>query len=141
MKKSFVLLILASVLISLNIPQINAAEKVKKDRVEVVYYHGDVRCMTCNTIERLIKRTVKEFYQKEIDTGNIVFKSVNYDKKENEKFAEKYDLFNQTLIITVNKNNKEVKWKNSEKIWELVSNEEKFMNYVKLEISKSLREL
>lgn len=139
MIKSLSLIILYALVLSLGFVSLESNDKVQKDRVEVVYYHGDVRCMTCIKIESLIKRTVEEFYQKQVDAGKIVFKSVNYDKKENEKFADKYDLFNQTLIISVNKNNKEVKWKNSEKIWELISNEEKFMNYVKIEISKSLR--
>lgn len=141
MFKSLTFSIIVAFLITYGFVNTEAKEKPKVDRVEVVYYHGDVRCMTCNKIERLIKKTVKENFEEDIKNGKIVFKSVNFDEKENEKFADKYNLFNQTLIITVNKNNKEVKWKNSEKIWELVSNENKFMNYVKLEISKSLREI
>jgi hypothetical protein len=141
MYKNLIFSILVAFLIISGFVSSESKEKLKKDRVEVVYYHGDVRCMTCNKIERLIKKAVKENFKDQIKNGNVVFKSINYDKKGNEKYADKYNLFNQTLIISVNKNNKEVAWKNSEKIWELVSSENKFINYVKLEISKSLREI
>lgn len=139
MKKYIILLTFCFSLI-LVFNKIEAKEN-KSNYVKVVYFHGDYRCVTCNKIERYIKSAVKNFFKEELKNDKVVLEIINYDKKDNEHYMEDYNLYNQTLIISVFKNGKEIKWKNADKIWEKVSDETKFKSYVKSEVQKSLKEL
>jgi hypothetical protein len=117
------------------------AKEENSEYVKVVYFHSDTRCMTCNKMEKLIHETVKEDFKNEIEGGKLKVMSINFSEEENKHYAEDYNLYNQTLIISVFKNGKETKWKNSDKIWQLIRNDDKFVDYVKSEVKESLKEL
>jgi len=110
-----------------------------KDFVKVYYFHGNYRCQTCTTIESYIKESVKDNFKEEIKSGLVQLQIINFDKKHNKKFIDKYKLYNQTLIISRFSNNKEVEWKDCPKIWETVGNKGKFYSYVKNEVDKYLK--
>lgn len=137
MKKVMYLIFIVTILFSgLSIHQASSKDKKQDNYVNVVYFHGDFRCHTCKTIEKNIKDVVEIYFSKELNSGNVKFKVINFDKKENGHFIDKYNMYNQTLIISKFENGKEKKWKNLEKIWEFVSNQSKFFEYVKKEIDE-----
>lgn len=107
--------------------------------VKVYYFHGDIRCQTCLTIEEFTTDAIKQYFNKEIDEGKIIFQVINIDKKKNQEFIDKYKLYNQALVMARYVNNKEVEWKDCPKIWETVSNRDKFFSYVKNEVNKYLK--
>ena len=47
----------------------------------------------------------------------------------------------KSLVLVEYKDGKQVKWKNIEKVWQLLNNEEAFFNYVKAETEKYLKGL
>lgn len=110
-----------------------------KDYVVVYYFHGDYRCQTCITIESYIKEAVEQYYATEVEEGSVQLKVINFDKKKNKAFIDKYKLFNQAMIVSRYANDKEVEWKDCPKIWEIVSNRSKFFSYVKKEVDKYLK--
>ena len=69
------------------------------DRVEVLYFHGAQRCVTCNAIEAETKALLDSVYAKEIKAGKVVFKEVDISKKENEKLADKYEVTWSSLFV------------------------------------------
>ena len=140
MKKTFLLFISALFMLSL-VNTTNANKAAKEKFVKVVYFHGDYRCQTCNRIESLIKKTMKQHFSNEISKGTVVFEIINYDKDNNEHFKKDYDLYNQSLIISKFKSSTEKDWKNCQKIWELNTNSDKFIKYVKKETNNYLSEL
>ena len=78
-----------------------------KNYVEVLYFHGAQRCITCNAIEKHTKELIEANYAKEIKDGSLVFKVVDISKKENEKTADKYKVTFSSLFVSVNKDGKE----------------------------------
>lgn len=109
MKNLFYTLIAAILLISCG----NSTEKktetastdVKQaDRIEVLYFHGAQRCVTCKAIEANTKALLDSLYSNEIAAGKIVYKIIDISQKENEEVADKYEVTWSSLFVN--------RWKN-----------------------------
>lgn len=61
-------------------------------KIEVIQFHSEHRCMTCNKIEALAKETLKAY-------PNIPFSLVNVDDKKNEKKAEQFEATGTALFL------------------------------------------
>lgn len=61
-------------------------------KIEVIQFHSEHRCMTCNKIEALTKETLKSY-------TNIPFSLVNVDDKKNEKKAEQFEATGTALFL------------------------------------------
>lgn len=120
-----------------------AEEKNQKQegRVVAFYFHTTHRCSTCLKIENLSKQTIEKYFSKEVKEGKIVFMPVNIEEEENKHYADDYQLYTKSLIFSIFKDGKEIKWKNLDKIWLKVRNEEDFQKYVKEEMENFLKEI
>lgn len=85
----------------------SAANQQKGNSIEVIDFHSTNRCMTCKAIESNTKYTLDTYFADELKSGKIVFKVVNVDKEENEKFAEKFEATGTALFLNVVKEGKE----------------------------------
>ncbi len=74
--------------------------QAKKDCVEILYFHGKQRCVTCMTIETHAKEAVESHFADELRNGTVVFKSIDISKPENKKMAEKYKVSWASLFIS-----------------------------------------
>ncbi len=68
--------------------------------VEVLYFHGKQRCVTCNAIERLTHEVIEENFAKELKNGTIVFHVIDISQPENEAIADKYEVAFSSLFVT-----------------------------------------
>lgn len=84
-----------------------AQSKVKKDRVEILYFHGKQRCATCGAIEKNAKEAVEAQFADELKNGTVVFRTIDISKAENEKIAEKYEVTWSSLLVCRWKDGKE----------------------------------
>lgn len=116
-------------------------EKSTSDYVITYYFHGNFRCSTCFRIEQYSKEAIEQYFQDELKLGKLVFKAINIDEKGNEHFIKDYQLYTKSLIVSLVKNGKEVKFDNLTKVWEFIGNKQRFYDYVKDEIAKYLKEL
>ncbi len=107
-------------------------------RVIVYYFHGKFRCRTCKRIEQLTKEAVTESFANEIRTGLVEVKVINVDEKENSHFSKDYQLFTRSVVVSDIVKGKEKQWKNLQKVWELVHNDEAFKKYIQNEIKAYL---
>ena len=73
--------------------------------VEVLYFHGKQRCVTCKAIERLTREVIEENFAKELKNGTIVFHVIDITQPENEAIADEYEVAFSSLFLT--------KWINS----------------------------
>lgn len=78
-----------------------------KDRVEILYFHGKQRCITCMAIEKNAKEAIEAGFADELKNGTVVFRSIDISKAENEKIAEKYEVTWSSLFISQWKDGKE----------------------------------
>lgn len=142
MKKNLSFL-LAVALISLSmISLLGKANAVllQPNHIIVYYFHGHIRCPTCHKLEQYSKEAVEANFKDEIAYGRIEFKVVNVEEKGNEYFLNDYQLYTKSLVLSLVKDGKEVKSKNLEKIWEYVGDKQRFVGYVKEEVSNFLKE-
>ncbi|GAB4322001.1 MAG: hypothetical protein Kow0074_13220 [Candidatus Zixiibacteriota bacterium] len=101
----------------------------------VYYFHGNVRCMTCRKIEALAEKAVRTGFADALADSSLQWRVINFQDVTNADYAEKYNLFAQTLIVSRQVNGNEIAWRNLDQIWKLVHNEEKFISYVQDEVA------
>ncbi len=87
----------------------SSAKSTQKDIIEVLYFHGKQRCITCNAIEKLTKEVVEKDFAEQVKDGKIVFKVIDISTKEGEKVADKYEVTWSSLFINKWKDGKESK--------------------------------
>lgn len=100
------------------------------DKINVYYFYGKPRCVTCTKIENYTKNAVESMKDKE-----VVFKSIDMEKPENNAQVKKYNLYTKSVIISKAPKGKE-QWKNLDKIWLKVGNEQDFKTYIQNEITQ-----
>ncbi len=111
----------------------------KQERKLVVYYfHGNFRCHSCNMIENLTKKAVNSGFADQLKSGSIEIKVINIEEPDNKHFVDDYKLYTKSVILSDVKGGKETGWKNCEKVWTLLGNEEKFIEYIQSEIKTFL---
>ena len=139
MKKLFLVTLAAVAVISTSFlafaGEINPAAKVI-----AYYFHGTARCPTCYKLEQYSKEAVDTNFKDVLASGKLEFRVVNIDDKGNEHYANDYQLYTKSLVLSLVKDGKEIKWKNMDKIWEYVGNKQKFMDYVKSGVADLLKE-
>jgi hypothetical protein len=114
------------------------SEQLPDDRLIVYYFHGNVRCPTCNTLEAYSKEAVETLFPDELNSDRVEFQVVNYDESWNEHFLADYDLSFQSLVLVEMKDGKEVRFANLDKIWDLVGDKAAYFEYVRNQIDTYL---
>lgn len=87
----------------------SAAKATQKEYIEVLYFHGKQRCVTCNAIEKLTKEVVDQDFAQQVKDGKVVFKVIDISTKEGEKIADKYEVTWSSLYVNKWKDGKETK--------------------------------
>lgn len=99
-------------------------------KIEVIQFHSEHRCMTCNKIETLTKETLKAY-------TNIPFSLVNVDDNKNEKKAEQFEATGTALFLHNPKTGK--KKDLTDFAFMNAGNKEKFIEGLKKEIDLFLK--
>jgi phosphoribosylanthranilate isomerase len=103
-----------------------AAKSVSTATIQVIQFHSEHRCMTCEKIESLTKETLKSY-------PTIPFKLVNVDDKKNEKIAEQFEATGTALFLFNPKTGK--KKELTDFAFMNAGNKDKFIAGLKKEIS------
>ena len=86
----------------------NKAPETKKETVaktespvEVIYFHGKQRCMTCMAIEKETKALVEGELAQQVKAGKVKFRIVAFSTEEGKKIAAKYKVtFSSLFVVT-----------------------------------------
>jgi len=138
MKRFFLSIFIISLLFASS-TLVNAQNK--KARIDVLYFHATTRCHGCLVIEENIKNSMNNLFDKQLKDSLIISSSLDFLQPENEHYQDDYKFESQTLIISIKKDGKEVKWKNLDKIWDYSSDFQKFQKYIEVEINNFLKEI
>ncbi len=106
--------------------------------VVVYYFHGNMRCVSCNTIERLLLSSLQIEFQQEMDNGTLAIRIVNIEDRENEHFVTDFDLANRTVVV---ENIENADWIKLDRVWEFTSDSSAFYEYVTSEIFVELEKV
>lgn len=83
----------------------DTASEVIKDHVELVYFHGKQRCITCRAIEKYSREVVDSLNATDIPAGELSFRVV--DINENEALADSYEVTGSSLYLVKYDNGQE----------------------------------
>jgi hypothetical protein len=114
--------------------------KSKNFKVIAYYFHGTFRCTTCRTIEEYSHDAIQTYFAKELGNGRLEFRLVNVEEPGNKHFIQDYQLVSKSLVLSLVSDGKETKSKNLADVWQLVRDKDKFLQYVKDEVEKFLKE-
>lgn len=87
--------------------EVNAQQS--NNYIEVIDFHSNHRCFTCNTIEEKTKQTLEQNFKSEMDKGLITFSTINVDESKNAEKAEAFEAFGTALFIHIVKDGKSEK--------------------------------
>jgi hypothetical protein len=106
------------------------ADATRPDGVTVINFHGEKRCRTCIGIGNLARKTLDEEFAAEEKAGKVRWEHINYDEPANAHYVKDYELVSSTVLVTLWKDGKEVKWKRLDGVWDHVGDEPAFRAYV-----------
>lgn len=106
------------------------AHTTRPDGVTVINFHGEKRCRTCIGIGNLARKTLDEEFAAEEKAGKVRWKHINYDEPANAHYVKDYELVSSTVLVTLWKDGREVKWSRLDGVWDHVGDEAVFRAYV-----------
>jgi hypothetical protein len=113
----------------------------KENKVLVVYYFMTTyRCHSCHYIEENTRKALDESFANEFKSGRMVFKMINIEEPANAHFVEEYKLYTKSVVLSATVGDKEVKWKNLDKVWQMIGKDDSFKNYITSEVKAYLGE-
>ena len=103
-------------------------------KVIVYYFHGTARCPSCRTIEDYTREAIENGFADAVKNGLMEWRPVNVEEQGNEHFITDYELYTKSVVIVDARNGKQIRWKNLEKVWELLYSKDAFIKYIKDEL-------
>lgn len=68
------------------------SHELADNQIQVIQFHSENRCMTCNKIEALTLETLKSYPE-------LTFQLVNVDNADNEKLSEQFEATGTALFL------------------------------------------
>jgi hypothetical protein len=115
--------------------KVAAPMKEGPDHTIVVYYfHTTNRCYSCMKLEKLTYLAIAEGFDRELGDGRVKFTSINVEQDENKHFIKDYKLYTKSVIVSDVAQGEEQRWKNLQRVWELLREDQAFKEYVQDEV-------
>jgi thiol-disulfide isomerase/thioredoxin len=99
------------------------------DRVEVIHFHGDDQCISCIAVGELAEETVNEYFPRELASGKLIFRHVNFDDPANKNIVASYGITGSSLWITMYDANGVHRLQDLD-VWYLTGDKEKYKAYL-----------
>ncbi len=102
------------------------------EKVELLYFHPRIRCVSCNDIEKYAREVTKDEFAKEIKDGKLVFKSLEIDDPKNKKLVDELGVTGSSLYVVASGDGKrehsEIKsvwlhWNNPKRCKDIIASE------------------
>jgi len=104
------------------------------DGLVVTYFHARVRCPDCVVIETIARDVVETDFARELKTGQLHWRSIDYEDPKNKKLATHYDVEETGLVIAWRAQGKEIEWRVLPDVWDLVEDSPALADYILYEI-------
>ena len=114
------------------------ATKEEPQKLVVYYFHGNARCMTCKKFESLTKEIMETRFSDEVKKGRLEYRVVNIDDSGNKHFVNDYGLYTKSVVLSDLNSGKQTRWKNLDKIWEMIRDEDAYRKYIEGEVRSYL---
>lgn len=78
---------------------------VDEAKVNVYYFYGRQRCITCNTLQEVAKDAIMSNFKGNRD---VAFLEIDFSKRENGALADKYEIVFSSLVIASGDSHKDI---------------------------------
>jgi hypothetical protein len=102
--------------------------------VRVYYFHTSSRCVSCRKIDALTNQAIETAFAKELKDRKLTWEVVNIDEPPNKHFVQDYKLYTKSVVVVDSVKGEQVRWKNLEKVWQLLNNDQSFVRYIQEEV-------
>ena len=109
-----------------------------RDGLIAFYFHGNIRCPTCRSIESQGHDAVAGGFAAELADGRLVWQVVNYETPATAHYAKEYDLVAPMVVLSQRRDGRETDWRSLDRVWELEGDAPAFTEYVQQEVRDML---
>ena len=85
----------------------DVANDDNKTCVEILYFHGNMRCKNCYAMEKGVSELLADQFKDEVNDGKIIFKTIDITTPEGEQVADMYGVTWSSLYLNNWKDGKE----------------------------------
>jgi hypothetical protein len=117
-----------------------AGEKNLPLHVVVFYFHCRQRCEDCLKFETYARAALETGFAAELNKDLLEFRVLNREDPANEHYVHDFQLLTQAVVAADFHSGKLSAWKNLTRIWELVNDKPKFIEYVQAETRQYLED-
>jgi len=108
--------------------------------IVVTYFHTRNRCLPCVRLEKLTETTVTTRFARQVRERRVLWRRVDVDEPHQRHFLRDYGLHTKSVVISEVRGGFEVRWKNLDRVWQLLEDPEAFKTYVEQEVRGFLRQ-
>ncbi len=110
------------------------------ERLVVYYFHGNIRCTTCEAIESQAHQVVESDFAEQLENGEVVWKTLNYEEPASADLVAEFDVHMANVVLCRMNGDKQLNWRRLDKVWALVGDKPAFAEFVRTEIGEMLGE-
>ena len=112
-------------------PRASSENTMVVTKVVAYYFHGNVRCTTCRTIEAYTREALESSFSDALKNGRLEWRVVNVEDPGNDHYVQDFQLSTRSVVLERVEDGKRQDWKNLRRVWELVRRDkEDFLKYV-----------
>ena len=108
----------------------------KATKIMAYYFHCTARCPTCMKLESYTREAIEDSFKDELKAGRIEWRVVNTDEDGNGHFVKDFNLETKSVVLVAMQGDRQLRWKNLDKIWDLVGSKDEFKKYIRKEVSE-----
>ena len=114
---------------------------VQAQCVELRYFHGKQRCVTCHSIEKCAKEVLDESFASQQKDNKISIKVIDFSTEQGKPVAADHKVsYSSLFIVKIDKDGKETRTDLTRQGFQYAKrNPEEFKKIVKEEITKALK--
>ncbi len=110
------------------------AASADESKLVVSYLHGSARCGPCRTLQAYATEAVETHFAKELADGSMEFRIVNVATPENRHLQQHYEIYTQSVIVSEMQDGEEIRWRNLDRVWDLLRDRNAYFDYIRREI-------
>jgi len=107
-----------------------APENGRVPRVIVAYFHGGIRCDTCDKLEAYAEAAVKDHFAAELASGEVAWRTLDMERAGNTALVDRFGLYTKSVVLVALEDGEPVRWENLRRVWDLVHDHDAYEQYV-----------
>lgn len=109
------------------------------DGLVVYYFHGNMRCATCEAIESQSREVVHTDFASQLESGGVIWKVLNFERPPGADLAKTFEIDTSIVVLVRMKGGRIEEWNRLDKVWALWDDNPAFADFVRGEISEMLK--